>query len=189
MSYKLQWENPDENVIISNLSELYCSKHFADVTLVCKNQRRIKAHGVVLAANSDMFQEILENNEDFEILFDEVALEDIEGVLEILYTGETQVKGNFGDDVIALGKSLGFDCFNDLERFHTSKDEDENPLDMVIFDDNQQHFFNETKDEKKYKALENSFERALNIVKSKKMKSKKQKTKQETRLTVGRVKP
>ena len=57
MSYKLQWENPDEDVIISYLSELYYSKYFADVTLVCKNQRRIKAHGAVLAANSNMFQE------------------------------------------------------------------------------------------------------------------------------------
>ena len=77
MSYKLQWENPDEDVIISYLSELYYSKHFADVTLVCKNQRRIKAHGVILAANSNMFQEILRNSEDFEILFDEVGLEEV----------------------------------------------------------------------------------------------------------------
>ena len=152
MSYKLQWDPPDESVVISYLSELYSSKQFADTTLVCKDKRKIQAHGAILAATSKMFHELLKNSEDMEIVFDEVSFEEMEMVLELLYTGEVQIKDFMEDNLITLGKSLGFECFYDLERL-------KDPLDIVIFNEDQ--YFNEAKVEKKYKDLEQSFAKSL----------------------------
>ena len=170
MSYKLQWDPPDESVLISYLAELYSSKQFTDIALVCKDKRKIQAHRAILAATSKLFQEVLNNSEDLEIVFDEVSFEEMEKVLELLYTGEVQIKGEMEDNLITLGKSLRFDCFHDLERL-------KDPLDIVIFNEDQ--YFNETKIEKKYKNLEKSFAKSLKKQKLKGSKKYKASVKRE----------
>ena len=77
MSVKLYWESQDDSDFIIYLAELYNSKQFFDITVVCKDQRVIQAHRAVLAANSKMFQHLLRDSEDTEIIFDEVAVDEV----------------------------------------------------------------------------------------------------------------
>ena len=88
--FSLSW--PPWHTYTDHLKEmLYKMKTddtFADVTLVCDNGRKIKAHKVVLAASSQVIKKML-TNEDTQIIdLKDVAFEEINSILQFIYLGE-----------------------------------------------------------------------------------------------------
>ncbi len=56
-AYLIKWSRFEEQ--LSNaFSELFCSEHFADVTLACDGGDVLKAHKIILAMSSPFFRRI-----------------------------------------------------------------------------------------------------------------------------------
>lgn len=104
-------EVPDSVQIFSdkyleNISDafktLYNEEQLSDVTICCK-EGSLKAHKLILAANSPYFCKIFrENRNEFPILIlPEISLKQMKNFIELLYYGITDVKKS---DVQALVK-------------------------------------------------------------------------------------
>ena len=63
------------------------SKDFTDVTLACDDGKLVKAHKVILAASSPLFQDLLKRNKHSHplIYMRGMKLEDILSILDFMY--------------------------------------------------------------------------------------------------------
>ena len=59
--YDLNWHTFSDH-LLENFKHLYSSNQFADVTLVCDDQKQLKAHKFVLGGCSKVFLRILESH-------------------------------------------------------------------------------------------------------------------------------
>lgn len=103
----LQWNEFQEN-ISSSFKELREDKDFTDVTLVCEDGKRIKAHKVVLASSSPIFVGLLKKNfHPHPLLYMRgLKSEDMIGVIDFLYCGETNIFQDNLDTFFALAQEL-----------------------------------------------------------------------------------
>ena len=88
----LKWEDFQENVT-SAFGTLKESGDFVDVTLVCEDGQLVKAHRVILASTSPYFMSILGKSIHPQplIYMRGVLFEDLVGIVDFLYSGETSV--------------------------------------------------------------------------------------------------
>ena len=88
----LKWEDFQENVT-SAFGTLKESGDFVDVTLVCEDGQPVKAHRVILASTSPFFMSILGKSSHPQplIYMRGVHFEDLVGIVDFLYSGETSV--------------------------------------------------------------------------------------------------
>ena len=72
------------------LKELQQSKKFCDVTLVCDDQKQLKAHKFILSACSSVFKNMFENGDSTSstIYLRGIKSQDMDSVLQFLYLGD-----------------------------------------------------------------------------------------------------
>ena len=89
----LKWEDFQGNVS-SAFGTLKQTEDFVDVTLVCEDGQHVKAHKVILASTSPFFMRILGKSVlhlQPLIYMRGVHFEDLVGIVDFLYSGETSV--------------------------------------------------------------------------------------------------
>ena len=81
------------NEFTDYISGLVFSSRFSDVIIHCKNNQRVKCHRVILAGVSPFLKEILSTQEEdvVEIILPEIPIEDVKGLLSLLYTGKANI--------------------------------------------------------------------------------------------------
>ena len=88
----LKWHDFQENVstAFGNLRE---DNEFTDVTLACEDGQQVKAHKVILAASSPLFQNMLTKNKHPHplIYLKGAKFEDLLAIVDFLYFGEANV--------------------------------------------------------------------------------------------------
>ena len=95
--FALLWNDFQSNAA-NNFSKLRTSSDFKDVTLVGDDHKLISAHKVILSSSSEYFKNILIQHEHSHplICIDGLNSDDIENVLDFIYTGALHI---FQEDV------------------------------------------------------------------------------------------
>ena len=92
-SFKLAWDE-FETTAGNSFRELWEEQHFTNVTLVCDDEKQIKAHKVVLSSSSAFFKRILTKNlhEHPLIYLKGIAFAELENIVQFIYQGQTEVR-------------------------------------------------------------------------------------------------
>ena len=85
--YNITWDTYSEH-LKQMLHNLMTDKNSQDVTLVCDDKVKIKAHKIVLKACSPVFETILESSDCHSIYLKGINHLEIESILQFMYLGE-----------------------------------------------------------------------------------------------------
>ncbi|XP_059486755.1 zinc finger and BTB domain-containing protein 14-like [Neocloeon triangulifer] len=93
-TYSLKWNNYVEQFMTS-FDSLRTEKALLDVTLSSEG-RKLSAHKIILSASSPLLKQLLEEspNEHPLVIFPSIAFEDLEGIVDFIYTGKVKLDGN-----------------------------------------------------------------------------------------------
>ena len=105
LSISFSTHNTASKVMFDNLLG---NEEFADVTLVCDDERVIKAHKVILCAFSPFFKNILLkiSSPHPVIYLSGISYKDLLSILQFIYKGETQIEDIELDSFLESGKKL-----------------------------------------------------------------------------------
>ena len=83
-----------EGHIAQKFKQMLIDEAFTDVTLVCEDERQLKAHRVVLSSSSSVLKGIFDkNNHQHPLVFlSDITSQVMENILEFIYTGQVQVE-------------------------------------------------------------------------------------------------
>ena len=97
--------------------DIFKEKCFADVTLACNDDKQIDAHRIILIAQSLFFRRILKANDrrDILIYLPNISSDELEKVLEFVYSGQIEISEQELDKFIMIGKMLEIKCLMDLK--------------------------------------------------------------------------
>ena len=89
-------------------NELFEKQELTDVTIACDDGFQIKAHRTIISASSLFFREVIMNSNNTSPFFylKGVNQENLQSLLEFIYEGETVVKTEKVDDLVAIGNDL-----------------------------------------------------------------------------------
>ena len=91
------------------MKDLSNSKDFADVTLVCDDQKQIQAHRNILSACSPVFKNMLqiESHSKHSVIFLRgVQYSEMESIIQFIYLGQTTFYEDRINEFLSIGKSL-----------------------------------------------------------------------------------
>ena len=92
------------------LHEMMASSHFSDVTLVCEDRKKIRAHRSILCASSDVFRDLLEmehtRNQHPIIYLRGVQFSEMEAILQFIYQGETVFHKKKINELLSVARNL-----------------------------------------------------------------------------------
>merc|ERR1712126_9567 len=106
--YDLYWHTYSDH-LKDMMQNLMHSNQSTDVTLVCEDKARFKAHKFVLNACSPVFQSIIEDlsqNEGSVIYLRGILATEMKSILQFMYLGQTQVYQNRMNEFLDCAKSL-----------------------------------------------------------------------------------
>ena len=118
LSYSQFWKDA------KNLcQDMFEDTNFTDVTLVCGEGKKFKAHKVILSSCSSLFKTILINNPNPNplVYFHDIKEEQMENLVKFIYTGETSVVQEDLDALLEVAEKLQIKGLASSHR----KDEDE----------------------------------------------------------------
>ena len=103
----LRWDKFEDNIITS-FQKLRNINDFSDVTLACEDGKQLEAHKVVLASSSPFFMELLQKNKHPHplVYMMSVKYEDLEAIIDFMYTGETNVSKENLDCFLSVAEDL-----------------------------------------------------------------------------------
>ena len=83
------WRGDFNNHSVETFQNLFDNEKFADVTLVCEDQRQIRSHKVILSSGSQFSNEILLiNPHPNPLIFLKVKYNYLFSLVRFIYTGE-----------------------------------------------------------------------------------------------------
>ena len=90
--FSLTWSE-FETSVRATFSDLFADKHFSDVTLVCDDERQIKAHKILLSLSSTFFKNTLLKNDHPNPVVYLIGMNynTLVSIMKFIYLGETQV--------------------------------------------------------------------------------------------------
>ena len=90
-------------------------KDFADVTLACQDGKQVEAHKVILASSSQVFQNILkDNNHAHPVIYMKgICADDLLAIIDFIYCGQTSVQEEDLSDFLAIAEDLKLKGFLD----------------------------------------------------------------------------
>ena len=93
--YNVEWNSFQSNLVDNN-KKLFDKKLFADVTLVSDDFIPIEAHKTILSGASELFKKLLVMNLNAKpwIYLRGVKFQELQAILEFIYTGETKIYEN-----------------------------------------------------------------------------------------------
>ena len=106
----LQWDEFCNNIHTS-LASLRETNDFADVTLVCEDGQQVEAHQVILSASSPFFNKLLKRKRHAHplIFMRGVRHEDLLGIVDFLYFGESRISQENLESFLAIADELQMD--------------------------------------------------------------------------------
>ena len=133
--YKIESEKFQEKLA----TYLRKDDQFFDVTLASDDGQQVKAHKLVLSSGSLYFREILgkasQEMHPF-IILSEVSYNELVGIIELLYSGETSIIDESFGRFVKVSKLLKLIGFVNDENPGDVLNKDENPVDVHNKDDN-----------------------------------------------------
>ena len=116
--FSLEWSEFETN-LHNTFAELRREEHFSDVTLVSKDGHLVKAHKLLLSANSPLLDKILKSQDHPKpLVFMRGAKTSVlNSLLDFIYHGKVEITGDELDEFMALA--------SELKVKGLSKDEDE----------------------------------------------------------------
>ena len=149
-TFNLNWNQFPGN-IMTNLKSFKDGQEFADVTLVCDEDKQVKAHKVILSSCSDLFRNILLNNPHQHplVYLAGVSFHNLQSLVNFAYLGETEVnqenlesfltvartfkiKGLIGENIEQpLPNNLSEQCKKSTTEFSTVKNEETGAQDVM----------------------------------------------------------
>jgi hypothetical protein len=103
----------------STFNVLYSDQEFTDVTLVCEEDKQVKAHKVILSSTSKLFRRILLRNPHQHPLIYLKGV-DIQLILQFIYLGQVEVAQDYLKIFIEAAKELEVNGLIDLITANTS---------------------------------------------------------------------
>ena len=103
----LQW-NDFQKGIVSTYQELRRNQDFSDVTLVCEDNQRIKAHKLILSNSCEFFRAVLgeELSSHLVIYMRGVGTDIMESVIDFIYCGEVSIPKELINEFLDLAGDL-----------------------------------------------------------------------------------
>ena len=104
---RLKWGDFQKN-LSTTIGFLRNNDDFADVTLVCEGGEEVRAHKIILAASSQVFQKLLISSKHAHplIYMRGVKSEDLLALVDFIYFGETNVHQDNLEEFLKLAKEL-----------------------------------------------------------------------------------
>lgn len=121
--FNLSSNNFDEN-ILNSFKDLKYDKDFTDVTLVCEENKQVKAHKVVISSCSEFFKSILIQNPHQHplVYLHGVSFVQLQAILNFVYLGQTQVEQQELQSFLQAAKTLKIKGLSDEN--YTNMDRD-----------------------------------------------------------------
>ena len=121
--FNLSWNNFEEN-ILNNFKDLKHDQDFTDVTLVCEEDKQLKAHKVVISSCSEFFKSILiENPHQHPLVYlHGVSFVQLQAILNFAYLGQTQVEQQELQSFLQAAKTLKIKGLSDDNCRNTDRD-------------------------------------------------------------------
>ena len=138
VSFALTWDEFQPKMA-ARFENLLQSSEFSDVTLVSKDNTRIKAHRVILSSGSIFFNDVLSHMKDNPhpiIYLMGVEVEVLEAIMSFFYLGEVEMKQERIQTFMETATQLQVDGLHTNDRGEKEKDE---------MDPKQPFLINETK--------------------------------------------
>jgi hypothetical protein len=111
----------------STFNILYSDQEFTDVTLVCDEDKQVKAHKVILSSSSKLFRRILLRNPHQHplIYLKGVDYENLQLILQFMYLGQLEVEQDYLPIFIEAAKELEVNGLTDSIQANTGSSENE----------------------------------------------------------------
>jgi len=105
--FNIKWKAPD-GLLKQILKDFRHSNFLEYVTLVCDDQRELKAHRIVLSSLSDVMKSILNGHleENPRIYLTEIQYKYMESILNFIYLGETSIEKKDIQEITNIAKHL-----------------------------------------------------------------------------------
>ena len=105
--YNLNWHTFKDH-LLETIHSLLSSKQFADVTLVCDDNIKVRAHSFVLSACSSVFSNLFlgESQTNATVFLKGINHHDLESILEFMYLGKTNFYENRMHAFLEASKGL-----------------------------------------------------------------------------------
>jgi len=135
--YKINWHTYSDH-LRDMLHNMMKSDQLTDVTLVCDDKRKFKAHKIVLSACSLVFKSIIDDlpNNDSMIYLKGIHYQDMESILEFMYLGVATFYQDRMNEFLNVAKSLeikvisGFDYERTVNSFKNIDLEENSPQNL-----------------------------------------------------------
>ena len=118
--FKLNWQTYSDH--LKELMEaLMNTKKSADVTLVCNDKTKLKAHKFVLSACSPVFQSIIDelpHREDTFIYLRDVDSKEMKSILQFMYLGQATFNQDRLKEFLDVTKSLKIKEISNTVKFY-----------------------------------------------------------------------
>ena len=113
-NFNLTWDN-FEKCTTTAFERLYSDEEFTDVTLVCDEEKRIKAHKVILSACSPVFRSILSRNPHQHplIYLKSISFDNIRSMIKFMYLGKTEVSQECLTEFLKTAKEFEIEGFSE----------------------------------------------------------------------------
>ena len=109
LGYNLSWDNFPKH-LKQVFSDLRSSEYYSDVTIVCDDQKLLKAHCFILSGCSEVFKTMLDgfyiHNSQPCIYLRGIKYKEMELVLKYIYNGEATFEPEFLDTFLRVAKDL-----------------------------------------------------------------------------------
>jgi hypothetical protein len=111
----------------STFNVLYSDQEFTDVTLVCDEDKQVKAHKVILSSSSKLFRRILLRNPHQHplIYLKGIGYEKLQFILQFMYLGQIEISHDYLELFIETAKELEINGLTDLIYANTDSFENE----------------------------------------------------------------
>ena len=128
--FALTWDEFQPKMA-GRFESLLQSREFSDVTLVSKDNTRMKAHKVILGSGSAFFNEVLSHMKDHPhplIYLMGVEMEVLEAIMSFLYLGQVEVKQEMIQDFMKTATELQIDGLHTKDLEANEKEETKRPF-------------------------------------------------------------
>ena len=129
-NFALTWDEFQPKMA-GRFESLLQSRDFSDVTLVSKDNTRMKAHKVILGSGSTFFNEVLSHMKDHPhplIYLMGVEVEVLEAIMSFLYLGQVEVKQEMIQDFMKTATDLQIDGLHTKDLDVNEKEETKRPF-------------------------------------------------------------
>ena len=163
--YNLTW-NMFSDHLRNMLLNMMKITYLTDVTIICDDQKIVKAHKIILSACSPVFKTIIDSvsPETAVIFLRGIKLEDMEAILEFMYSGQVTLDQTRIEEFITVAKNLQIKELYDLH----SNTELDNKEEVVNGDNDIEHVKTkkDTEEQSFYKQYQCKYEQCDFVAKS-----------------------